>query len=56
VREHFVHFIGIIKEELDGQNYAWRIYKFPRAVRYCRRARRVMVSVFLSASSGEIGS
>jgi hypothetical protein len=55
VKEHFVHFAGIVKEEFDGRNSPWRIREVPRAVGSCRGARRITVSVFLSASSGEIG-
>jgi hypothetical protein len=33
MKEHFAHFIGIVKEELDGQNSPWRICEVQRAVR-----------------------
>jgi hypothetical protein len=50
-----VHFIGVVKEALDGQNSPWRIREVFEVVRSCRGARRITVSSFLSASSGEIG-
>jgi hypothetical protein len=54
VKEHFVHFAGIVKEEFDGQNSSWRIHEVPRAIGSCNGERRIMVTVFLSARSGEI--
>jgi hypothetical protein len=36
VKEHFVHFAGIVEEEFDGWNSPWRIHKILRAVRSSR--------------------
>jgi hypothetical protein len=41
VREHFVHFAEITKEEIDGRSSPWRIHEVPEAVRSCRGARRL---------------
>jgi hypothetical protein len=38
VKEYLVHFVGVVKEELDGRNSPWRIHEVPRAVRSCRGA------------------
>jgi hypothetical protein len=38
VKEHFVHLIGIVKEEFDGHNSSWRIREVPRIVGSCRGA------------------
>jgi hypothetical protein len=56
VKEYLVHFTGVVKEALDGQNSPWRIHEVSRAVRSYRGERRIMVIVFLSLSSEEIGS
>jgi hypothetical protein len=36
MKEQFVHFTGIVKEEFDGRNSSWRIHKILRAVRSCK--------------------
>jgi hypothetical protein len=38
MKEYLVHFVGVVKEELDGRNSPWRIREIPRAVRSCRGA------------------
>jgi hypothetical protein len=48
VKEHFVHFVGIVKEELDGRNSPWRIREVPRAVRSCRGAEELRFKTFAS--------
>jgi hypothetical protein len=35
-KEHFVHFAGIVKEELDGRNSARGIHEILRTIRSCR--------------------
>jgi hypothetical protein len=38
VKEYLVHFVGVVKEELDGRNSPWRIHEVPRVARSCRGA------------------
>jgi hypothetical protein len=53
VREHFVHFVGIIKEEFDGRNPPWRIHEVSEAVKSCKGARKLWWVFFLRSSSWE---
>jgi hypothetical protein len=48
VKEHFVHFMGIVKDEFNDRNCLWRIHKFLRTVRSYRGSGKLW--------SGEIGS
>jgi hypothetical protein len=41
VKDYLVHFVGVVKEELDGRNSPWRIREVPRAVRSCRGVGRL---------------
>jgi hypothetical protein len=48
VKENFVHFVGIVKEEFDDQNSPWRIREVSRAVRSCRGAGELLFKTFAS--------
>jgi predicted metal-dependent hydrolase len=48
VKEHFVHFAGIVKEELDGRNSLWRIREVSRAVGSCKGAEELRFKTFAS--------
>jgi hypothetical protein len=48
MKQHFIHFVGVVKETLDGQNSPWRICEVLRAVGSCRGAGELWFKTFAS--------
>jgi hypothetical protein len=53
IRGYCVHFVGVVKEALDGRNSPRGIHEVSRTVRSCRGARRFTGSVFFCLILGE---
>jgi hypothetical protein len=51
VREHFVHFAEITKEEIDGRSSPWRIHEVPESS-ILQRSEKVM-EAFIECKSRE---
>jgi hypothetical protein len=51
-----VHFVGVVKDELDGRNPPWRIREVPVAIRSCRGAGKLRKAFFKCKAQKKLDS